>query len=112
MSRVVGLPRGIAWDPVAGADDYNVHVDRVANGNFLAEVDDGSNAPYATVPDPEFMFADYPEEDFNGASFAVVAHATQGGIEVYSDPYQPAEFTSVPLAFAPVPMPANGRLVV
>ena len=110
MSRVIGLAVGFAWDAVPGADDYNIHVDLNDSPTFLAEVDDGTNEPIATVTVPEFRFPD-PVNQFDGADFAVVAHANQNGIDVYSDPYQAVEFQDIPLAFTPVAAPTNGRLL-
>ena len=111
MARVTGLPTRLAWDAVAGADDYNVHVAFGPNANFLAEVDAGTDLPFTTTLLPEFTFSAYSPADFNGAFVAVVAHADQNGIDVYSDPYMPPEFQALPLAFTPVAAPTNGRLL-
>jgi hypothetical protein len=111
MSRVTGLARGIAWDPVEGADDYMLHVDLTDSAEFILEVDNGVNEPLATVTEPEFLFESVPGIDFDGADFAVVAHANQNGVDVYSDPHSPVEWQDIPLAFTPLAAPVNGRLV-
>jgi len=111
MSRVTGLPRGIAWDPVDGADDYYVHVDFSDSPDFLVDVDSGEHMHLAVVTEPQFLFHSIPGTDFNGADFAVVAHANQDGVDVYSDPASPTGFQDVPLAFTPLESPANGRLL-
>ena len=111
MSRVTGLPRGIAWDAVDGADDYYVHVDFTDRPEFLLEVDNGVDVPFAVVTETQFLFASEPGVDFNGADFAIVAHANQDGVDVYSDPAFSPGFQDVPLAFTPLESPANGRLL-
>jgi len=111
MSRVTGLPRGIAWDAVDGADDYYVHVDFIDKPEFLPEVDSGLDVPLTVVTETQFLFESMPLIDFNGADFAIVAHANQDGIDVYSDPASPTGFQDVPLAFTPLESPANGRLL-